>query len=125
MPSEALERSPTENSADDFEDLEDRAEAAAHTYGFTIPEAGQPALERLIYACKDYAQKVDRQNKSPRAQVDEKFREKSDLARRRAHNTLCQMLLGREYNNTDSHERVRISDFAVTVAGMDEYIGTF
>ena len=104
---------------------EERAEEAAIKFGFDLPENGSIALSRLISVCNDYAQKVDYQNKSPLAQTDDRVRTKSDEARRRVHNDLCVKLLGTAHQNTSSDDRKRISNFAVTVAGMEQYVDTF
>lgn len=104
---------------------EERAEDAAQKYGFILPDSGSIALEKLVKACLDYAQKVDFQNSSPLSQVDERVRTKSDQARRMVHNDLCIKLLGVEHQNCSVEDRIRVSNFAVMVAGTDHYIDSF
>lgn len=104
---------------------EEIAEEAALKFGFKLPEVGSIAFKRLINACKDYAQKVDYQNNSPLAKTDDRVRTRSDEARRRVHNDLCVKLLGTEHQNTSSEDRGRVSNFAITVAGMEQYVDTF
>ena len=112
-------------SEERWEELEELAEYASKDYQIPLPRVGTPAFKRLIDTALHYADRVHYQATSPMMNIDERRRQGSDKVRRKFHNDLCLMIFGKMHSECSKQELNRISNFAVSVAGMGEYIDTF
>lgn len=113
-----------------IEEDENFLEESAESVGLKaeIPKVGSNAYERLKDACEHYTETVIKHRhatSSPLLSDNEKAKDRSEKERRSVHNQLCVMLLGTTWHETQEDDRRTVSNFAVTVGGRDDYVGSF
>lgn len=111
-----------------FEEENELKEIAdSFNLGVEVPRVGTPAYERLKNICELYTGAVvnhQHANVSPALLMNEKAKTNSEKNRRSIHNQLCVMLLGTTWHETSSEARRRVSNFAVTVGGREDFVGS-
>lgn len=100
------------------------------------PRKGTSAYERLVLAAENYISEVKKMEGKPKfmppsADGENYFVKSqvvpssSDTIRRKYHDELCVMLVGKERKELPNETAARVSDFAAYVTGHGEYVGTF
>jgi hypothetical protein len=119
---------PNEPYRPDFDSEDDLdLDGIARNCGIRVamPKNGTVASSRLVEVCKAYTEEIVRAQSSAVLSVWEKARENSDKRRRSLHNNLCVKIFGTDWHLTPHEDRRRISNFAVTVGGRDDFAGQF
>jgi hypothetical protein len=121
------ELSQQEGEAQDqlYEEAVELAGYAAKEYGLKLPREGTPVFRQLIETALNYAKRVELQESSPLMRIDDNRRNKSEQTRRTLHNALCIMLLGKRHSECSKTELNKVSNFAVSIAKLDQYIDSF
>ena len=87
-----------------------------------IPKEGTTAYANLNSACQTYTKEVRLEMTSNTAPYREGKINESINKRRQAHNRMCIMLFGTEYNTTSKEDIKKAANFAFMAANADEFI---